>query len=393
LVPVLGQKDKPAFASGLCAGLGLIDPESLGGDEHTDLGKTLAELYQHSPDPGTHSAAGWALRRWQILLPALPFAPYEDGERHWFINRLGMTMLEIDSGTFIMGDLAATAFPRAQASLAGLGSSPQALGPLLVASGFQPIFLLYQADDPPHRVHLSRPTFIGDCEVAVRDFQKFMGDARAERPAGWSGARMDVSPTPDCPVQNVSWFDALLFCNWLSDQEGLTRCYEPTGEKQWIQEFTATGPRRVQCDIWRWRPEANGYRLATEAEWEYACRAGTRTRYAFGDNPTLLHHYAVYRSLRTEPCASRLPNAWGLFDMHGNVLEWCWDRNGRYTSADVLDPKGPTNGMLWLCRGGSYNAPEEHCASAARAGAAPTQRSPGRGFRVVCAKRSRPLPH
>ena len=132
------------------------------------------------------------------------------------------------------------------------------------------------------------------------------------------------SPDPRCPMQPTNWYDAVLYCNWLSRQENLTCCY------------------RMKRDNGEWEldPEANGYRLPTEAEWEYACRAGSTTEYSCGKEPTYLPSYAVYNSTdtMTKPCAGRLPNAWGLFDMHGNAHEWCRSRIGT-TIRGQVDPR------------------------------------------------------
>ncbi|MCA9079726.1 MAG: formylglycine-generating enzyme family protein [Planctomycetaceae bacterium] len=117
------------------------------------------------------------------------------------------------------------------------------------------------------------------------------------------------------PQGGISYYDAIEFCNWLSEQAGLTACYTPEEEEQ-------------SPDKWICHFDKNGYRLPTEAEWHYACRAGTTTRYSFGDFESLADHYAwtsANSGDKANPVATRLPNAWGLFDMHGNMLEWCFD--------------------------------------------------------------------
>jgi len=106
-----------------------------------------------------------------------------------------------------------------------------------------------------------------------------------------------------------------------------------------------------------WIPDSNGFRLPTEAEWEYACRAGTTTAYSFGNDASRLGDYAWFRDnarLTTHPVATKRSNAWGLYDMHGNVGEWCWDRSGRYEAAAQSDPTGPATGTDRVVRGGSW---------------------------------------
>ncbi len=132
------------------------------------------------------------------------------------------------------------------------------------------------------------------------------------------------SPTVDCPQPNMRWYDAAAYCNWLSEKERLRPCYLPNEMGQYADGM------RVDAEA----VAAGGYRLATEAEWEYACRAGTVTSRYFGNSPELLPHYEWYQEnagakagYRTRPCGTRLPNDLGLFDLLGNVMEWCHDRH------------------------------------------------------------------
>jgi len=168
---------------------------------------------------------------------------------------------------------------------------------------------------------------LSDREVSVGLFQQFMDDPEypgAEKPnelrAWWEPQKNRYSASVHHPAHSVSWYDAVMFCNWLSHREGLRPCYERTGEIRKDSQGEAT-----EHDNWRLDTSANGYRLPTDAEWEYACRAGTSTIYSFGDDVIWLDDYAVYRSNqnRAEPCGIKLPNGWGLFDMHGNVDELC----------------------------------------------------------------------
>ena len=129
------------------------------------------------------------------------------------------------------------------------------------------------------------------------------------------------------PVVNVSWEDAVEFCNRLSEKEGYRACY-----------------RKEQQGVWTCDWQSDGYRLPTEAEWEYACRAGTTTRYSFGDDPENLGAYAWFgRDWKegSQPVATKLPNPWGLYDMHGNVWEWCWDWYAPYSAEPAKDPRSP----------------------------------------------------
>ena len=191
--------------------------------------------------------------------------------------------------------------------------------------------------------------------------------------AGLYNEVMQREPVPPpqerLPAVDVSWYDAIAFCNRLSVREGYRPCYR--------RRF-----RRWVCD---WR--ADGYRLPTEAEWEYACRAGTTTRYAFGDDPERLGHYAWFAenaSGQVQAVAQKWPNRWGLYDMHGNVWEWCWDW---YSALMLLRSES----ILWdllldlmrVVRGGSFVDSPEVLRSANRVGVLPVSRVGFLGFRCV----------
>lgn len=175
----------------------------------------------------------------------------------------------------------------------------------------------------------------------------------------------------ELPANGVSWYDAVLSCNALSAAEGLEPCYRIEGE-----------------DSAELIPGANGYRLPTEAEWEYACRAGTTIAWSFGADAADIDQYAWYASNSEgtpQAVAEKEPNRWGLYDMHGNLWEWvedCW--HGNYRGA-------PSDGSAWLdqdclvrvVRGGSFLNPPRFLRSARRDGDRPVNRLNFLGFRCV----------
>ena len=159
----------------------------------------------------------------------------------------------------------------------------------------------------------------------------------------------------DRPVEQVSWEDAREFCRKLSALPA---------EKEAGRE----------------------YRLPTEAEWEYACRAGATTRYCFGDDEAGLGEYGWFEGNaggETHPAGGKKPNAWGLFDMHGNVWEWCSDWYGAYSKGVVSDPQGPSGGSGRVFRGGGWGNTAWGCRSALRCGSDPSYRNGFLGFRLA----------
>jgi formylglycine-generating enzyme required for sulfatase activity/predicted Ser/Thr protein kinase len=198
-------------------------------------------------------------------------------------------------------------------------------------------------DETQHQVTLTRPYYLGVYEVTQEQYQRVMGI----NPSYFKGASN--------PVDSVSSEDAKAFLSKLNDLE--------------IEKSSG----RV-------------YRLPTEAEWEYACRAGSATAYSFGDSEKELENYAWYSKnsgVTTHPVGEKLPNAWGLYDMHGNVREWCSDRCADYPSGSVTDPFGSNGGFGRVDRGGSWNDEAAFCRSALRLSGSLSDRDVSYGFRVA----------
>jgi formylglycine-generating enzyme required for sulfatase activity/serine/threonine protein kinase len=217
----------------------------------------------------------------------------------------------------------------------------------------------YGDEKPGHDVRLGA-FYLGETEVTQGQYRAVTG----ESPSHFKGS-------DDLPVEQVSWLDAVRFCNALSQREGLSPYYRIEGDA-------------VSVPDWK----GSGYRLPTEAEWEYACRAGPGGvgAFCFGDDAGQLGRYAWYDSNsdgNTHPVGQKLANAFGLFDMHGNVWEWCWDGYADYDANPAVDPVGPLWAAFRVIRGGGWSRDPRFCRSADRSRYAPVIRSIILGFRVA----------
>ncbi|MEI8077999.1 MAG: SUMF1/EgtB/PvdO family nonheme iron enzyme [bacterium] len=214
----------------------------------------------------------------------------------------------------------------------------------------------FEADEAPgHQVTLTKPFWMSQYEVSAVTFRAVLGQPPPPATA-----------VPKLPAEAVSWDDAMLFCALLNEQED----------------------KRVRL------PTGYAYRLPTEAEWEYACRAGTTTAFGYGDDPQRLREYANFsysdpagfRVLKIQPSGQYKPNAWGLYDLHGNLNEWCLDNFAPYTATAVTDPLVLNgNDQTKAIRGGSWNDDAFRCRSSIRLFATAELATPGLGFRIVLA--------
>ncbi len=221
----------------------------------------------------------------------------------------------------------------------------------------------WEAEGPVHRVRISRAFYMGKYEVTQEQWEMVMGERR--------GGFQTRPYNPKLPVEEVSW----------------------DGCQEFLRRLEATGLRRERPQVSGLKPQ--GYRLPTEAEWEWACRAGTRTRFSFGDADARLGEYAWYdgnSGSTTHPVGEKQPNAWGLHDCHGNVWEWCSDWYGEYSPNPwpgkfrwTRDPVGPPSGAGRVLRGGSWYYSPGRCRSSCRlSGVYPGYRGVnGLGLRVV----------
>jgi formylglycine-generating enzyme required for sulfatase activity len=248
-------------------------------------------------------------------------------------------------------------------------------------------------EGPQHQVTLTRGFYMMTTEVT----RQMWADLKAMQPTLPSDpSKPCISPEINHPVQRNTWFESILFANLMSIQNGYTRCYYKDKDFMYPIDADNYTADRIFCDF-----NAGGYRLPTEAEWEYAARAGSigpywaiEPAYSTGNcstcRPTppleILDTIAWWcgnAEGTAHPVAMKSANPWGLFDMHGNVWEWCWDFYNFYSSSSMTDPTGPLGGVQRIVRGGSWSHNASACRSAARYNYDPGNRYIYRGFRLV----------
>jgi formylglycine-generating enzyme required for sulfatase activity len=314
----------------------------------------LLRLYRDDPDPGMHAAAEWTLLRYEqgaeiSKIDEQLASQGIQGDRQWYVNSAGQTLVVIPGPAFFM-----------------MGPSDGEKGEL-----------------PLREQRIRRSFSLAAKETTVEQFARFLQDPSSglpERPADLAGSPSDL------PRTRVNWYEAAAYCNWLSRQERIPAdqwCYTPNADGQY-----AAGMQLAP----NWM-DRRGYRLPTEAEWEYACRALSTTPWHFGSSPRPIAQYAVCApdgSPKLSPGGSRKPNDFGLFDLHGNVSEWCQNRfvgplDGLTSNAGTVPGQLPAigDGERRVARGGSYLDPPDAVRATARTPHAPREKSLQLGFRVA----------
>jgi sulfatase modifying factor 1 len=234
----------------------------------------------------------------------------------------------------------------------------------------------YLDERPRHKVCISKGFWIGETQVTQELWQTVMG----WNPSSFKG-------NIKLPVESVSWYDCLVFCNKLSELEGFTPCFT-------LKNIKKNGNHIKKATV-EWHSDANGYRLPTEAEWEYCAKAGTEFRYSGSNNIDEVAWYTENSGNQTHEVKTKKANAWGLYDMTGNVWEWCmdqWDVNAyrHRTNGNIENPISIENPIVWsndpcarVLRGGSCRYGAVSCRVAFRYGFDPDNRSDYRGFRLL----------
>jgi formylglycine-generating enzyme required for sulfatase activity len=325
-------------------------------DNSGDLFAKLIPRYRDDPDPGVHSALDWLLRRREGGAEQLGRIEQQlvsrraVGNRRWYVNTCGHTLAVVTGPVEFL-----------------MGSPDHEQG--------------RRKDETLHLTRIPRSYAIATKEVTVKQFKSFLRDN-----PGIARNHPDISElNPDSAMPSVTWFEAVQYCRWLTEQEHIPAeqaCYPPLTEIE-NARHGSEGLKLPADYLTR-----TGYRLPTEAEWEYACRAGTVTSRFWGASPSWQGVYAV--STPWAPVGSLLPNDLGLFDVLGNVAEWCQDRYLPYpqgqpeqATEDREDAARVLSATLRVLRGGTFDSPPAEVRAACRCGKQPTAREPTIGFRVA----------
>ena len=409
IVKRLGEEPDLTIRRALLLSLGDFDAKGLPPAARQVLVSQLRNLYRRGTDSGLHAAAEWLLRRWkqetwlketneawaknrpqrEKRLENIQQTLAKDKEKtppQWYVNGQGQTMVVIPGPMeFVMGS------PTAEVGR--------------------------EDDEPQHKRRIGRTFALAAKLVTVEQYRKF--DKGYQLPA--VSTRMAY-----LPVVEIDWYKAAKYCNWLSKQEGIPRdqwCYLPKDEGAlivatgigmasfapnrllagWMAHKWLSPDKDAYAEGMKLAPDylkRTGYRLPSEAEWEYACRAKAVTAYSFGETEELLPKYAWYAPNsqdRTWPVGSLKPNDFGLFDMHGNVYTWCSEINNAYPQAKGCNDDRENGlvvvGTLSRClRGGSFNLQASFVRSADRRDYVPASRNGYFGFRVTRTLLLVPLP-
>jgi formylglycine-generating enzyme required for sulfatase activity len=324
LIEALRAARQASVRQALLLALGGYPEDRLTGPDRTTILAECRRLFETDPDAGVHSGAEWLLRKWgqaadlDRLQKDLAGAPPRG---NWYVHPQGVTMMIVR-------------------------------GPMAAALGSPRSEPLRDEVEIRHDRLIDRSFAISTHEVTVELFRRF--DPTYAFPK-------DVCPTDDASACRISWYDGVRLCRWLTSTAGLPesqQCYPET-----------IGPDMIlPDDFW----ERTGYRLPTDAEWEYTCRAGTITSRFFGDDDSVLGDYAWFASNADEhlwPVGLLKPNPWGLFDVYGNALEWCQNVPLKLDPAQTINPlrddrfqAGKENERV--LRGGGYQNTPRHLRSA-----------------------------
>ncbi len=349
LVSSLQQTNDVRSRFALLLALGDYPLTAIDDSRRDSLVRELVESYAEDPSSAIHGATGWLLRQWGFAeevtkVDHTPLPYDETGQREWFVREI----------------------PPQPTDVTGATPGPVG-GPMMSASKLHFTFVVFQpdkilmgspegedgrqADERQHQVQLTRPLAVSMHEVTWQQYDPVdRGQTHAAQER-----RFERNLGPTDPAFGVNWFEAVEYCRWLTLQSQLSEADQCYDDPQSLPKDAEGNPQypRVRLD-------RRGFRLPTEAEWEYVCRFGMTAAYSFGNDPGLLPYYGWFldNAEQWSHAVGQLrPNARGLFDIHGNLYEWCHDWYESGLSARAVDPIGAEGGSSRVLRGGSWDYP------------------------------------
>ncbi len=363
----------------LLLALGELKLEEIPAARREALLKQLADWYRQDPSSGVHGAAGWLLRQWgqtdiarQVDQTPVPYA----AGREWFTLAIQVTA----KSKSVLGGLPEhttkqtfyytfIVFPPGDYTIGSVVDEPERT--------------LREASEQRHGAKLTRPFALLDREVTMAELIAFS-------PQHYSGYMQQFKARPEVAGFAADWYDSVGFCRWLGQQSGLPEGDQPYASPESLDKETY--PREPNPAA-NWAPRdwpvelgRRGFRLPTEAECEVASRAGARTAYGYGSDVGLLGRFGWFTEnsgKHVHPPRELRPSVRGLFDLHGNLLEWTHDWFDDFGSEGVTDPLVSKRGSMRVCRSGSWNHDAANGRSAIRNGGDPTNRTSSSGFRLA----------
>jgi formylglycine-generating enzyme required for sulfatase activity len=357
LVTQLDEQRDDSIRAAVILALGSYSLYSYRADTVGRIVEKLLDLYEHAPDPGVHGASKWTLRRLDQSQESVQITrkllvtkrPVDRDNWAWHVNTQGQTMVTVRGRrSSVLKPVRLDSHHDANSDAETDGNGPMV----------------------PWQFEVSAE------EVTVAQYLKFKPDYEP---------RLEYVPSPDCPAIFVSWFEAVAYCNWLSQLEGF-------GEDQWCYVANAEGEYGEGMKMAPGFLKRAAYRLPTPEEWELACRAGTATHFYFGEDEALLSEYAWNYDNSTNrawPVGLLKPNDLGLFDMHGNVWDWCQSRDAEGEMTHGGDGKYLSRGGAFAERVQLLGLSHHRFNYNLNYHPNPSHRSPGIGFRLARTRRLR----
>jgi serine/threonine protein kinase/formylglycine-generating enzyme required for sulfatase activity len=387
---------------GLLLALGEFELTDVPQDRRDRTVAQLVEWYAHDPSSSIHGASGWLLRHWgqdeiakKVDETPVAYSP----DREWFTLKIEPHQPEPparQTGAVVTHQPEASARDASVDDARETETNPKSkiqnpkLSPLYITFIVFPPgkYLIGSPDDEVqhtildrrHSIEITRPFALSDREITWAQCSLFQASIGSSSHHDAYEKQFGRQLSPAGPAFGVNWFEAVSYCRWLTRQARMADSDQCYGDPTSLTKDVEGNPGDWPVDLTK-----HGFRLPTEAEWEVACRGGTISAWSFGNDPLLLAHYGWFldNSAKWSRVVTQLrPSPRGLFDIHGNVWEWCHDRSGNYKDGAV-DPIGPPAGAARVFRGGGWSDRDADCRAAERGGHLAAGRSANLGFRLT----------